>query len=323
MNFLLTGCAGFIGSNVGRILLDRGDNVFGVDDLNDAYDTRLKRWRLERLEAQRNFKFLRADVADFNQLSEAISPGSYDAVINLAARAGVRQSVENPHVYVQTNILGTLNLLELCKVRGIRKFVLASTSSVYGDGKRPFNESAAADRPLSPYAATKRAAEQLCYSFHYLTGIDVTVLRYFTVYGPAGRPDMSIFRFVRWICEGQPVQVYGDGNQERDFTFVDDIADGTVRALRPLGYSTINLGSDAPVSIREVIALIEKFTGKKAKTVHSPAHPSDVQATWADISAAGKLLEWRPQVDIAEGVRRTVDWYRENRALASSLEVPR
>lgn len=323
MNILLTGCAGFIGSNVARLLLERGDTVVGIDDLNDAYDTRLKTWRLDRLKSQPNFTFLRADVADSRRLIETVQPVAYDAVINLAARAGVRQSVENPHVYVQTNILGTLNLLELCRARGIRKFVLASTSSVYGDGERPFKESAKADRPLSPYAATKRAAEQMSYSYHYLAGIDVTVLRYFTVYGPAGRPDMSIFRFVRWVFEGQPVEIYGDGNQERDFTFVDDIADGTVRALRPLGYATINLGSDAPVSIREVIGLVEKFTGKRAKTVHTPAHPSDVKATWADIDAAGKLLEWRPKVDISEGVRRTVEWYRENRALASSLAVPR
>lgn len=322
MNILLTGCAGFIGSNVARVLLDRGDSVVGIDELNDAYDVRLKRWRLDRLTAMKNFRFENADISDRESMSAAIRGARFDAVINLAARAGVRQSVENPHVYVRTNISGTLNLLELTRSHDIGKFVLASTSSVYGDGPRPFKESATADRPLSPYAATKRAAEQMCYSFHHLFGIDVTVLRYFTVYGPAGRPDMSIFRFVRWISEGQDVQIYGDGNQERDFTFVDDIADGTVRALRPLGFSTINLGGDSPVSIREVIGLIEKFTGKKAKTIHSPAHPSDVQATWADISAAGNLLEWRPRTDISDGVRRTVEWYRENREFASGLAVP-
>ncbi|MFN7016620.1 MAG: NAD-dependent epimerase/dehydratase family protein, partial [Fimbriimonadales bacterium] len=233
-----------------------------------------------------------------------------------------RQSVENPWVYIATNMTGALNLLELCRLHGIHKYVLASTSSLYGNNERPFREDLPTDRPLSPYASSKKGAETLCYTYHHLYGLDITVLRYFTVYGPAGRPDMSIFRFIRWIAEGEPIQVFGDGLQERDFTYVDDIAQGTVAALKPLGYEIINLGGDRPVSLKWIIETIENLVGKKAIWHTAPMHPADVKATWADITKARTLLGWEPQVSLEEGLRRSVAWYLENRDWAREVKLP-
>jgi nucleoside-diphosphate-sugar epimerase len=305
----------------------------GVDNLNDAYDPRLKHWRLGRIEDHPNFTFHCDDIRDRESLRgpfEGMTVGSPwlrpeaqpegSAVINLAARAGVRQSVENPWVYFETNVTGTLNLLELCREFGVKKFVQASTSSLYGArNPRPFREDANTDGPLSPYAASKKAAEALCYTYHYLYGLDLSVLRYFTVYGPAGRPDMSLFRFVQWISEGRPVIVYGDGRQSRDFTYIDDIARGTIAALRTLGYEVINLGSDEPIEIMDAIRLVEERVGKKAAIEHRPRHPADVLATWADIGKAERLLNWRPQLPFGEGVARLVAWYQENREWAKDV----
>jgi len=320
---LLTGCAGFIGSNVGELLLQQGYRVIGVDDLNDAYDVRLKEWRLNRLQGQANFQFHRLDIADRNALSEVLdNAGPFDAVINLAARAGVRQSLEDPWVYYKTNVTGTLNLLELCKDNKVEKFVAASSSSVYGipsESGRPFREDQPTDHPLSPYAASKKATEGLCYSYHHLYGLDITMFRYFTVYGPAGRPDMSIFRFIKWIAEGEPLVLYGDGSQVRDFTYIDDIARGTILALKPVGYEIFNLGNDRPVSIRRLIELIEELLGKKAQIDQRPAHPADVPATWASIDKAKELLGWQPKVRLEQGVKLAVDWYLENRDWAKEI----
>ena len=325
--YLVTGCAGFIGAKVTERLLADGHTVVGVDNLNDAYDVRLKHWRLDQIRNHPRLAFHTLDIsarpalADlFRAQSAGASP--FDAVINLAARAGVRQSVQNPWVYVETNVTGTLNLLELCREYRAPKFVLASTSSLYGQNNPvPYQEDANTDQPLSPYAASKKAAEALCYTYHYLYGLDVTVLRYFTVYGPAGRPDMSLFRFVRWISEGQLVTVFGDGQQSRDFTFVDDIARGTIAGLRPLGFEVINLGSDRPVVLSEAIHLVEKLVGREAKVENQARHPADVLATWADIGKAGRLLGWTPQTSFEAGVAQLVDWYRANRAWASQIEV--
>jgi UDP-glucuronate 4-epimerase len=238
----------------------------------------------------------------------------FDGVINLAARAGVRPSIETPEVYLETNVAGTLHLLEACRRAGVPKFVLASSSSLYGESPDlPYRESANTDRPISPYAASKKAAELLAYTYHHLHGIDVTVFRYFTVYGPAGRPDMSPFRFVQWISEGRPLTLYGDGSQSRDFTYVDDIARGTVAGLKRLGYEAINLGSDKPIRILEAIHLIEAKTGRKADVVFRPRHPADVTATWADVTRAAALLGWKARVGIEEGLDALVAWYRENR----------
>lgn len=236
---LVTGCAGFIGAKVAEFLLADGHAVIGVDNLNDAYDTRLKRWRLARISQLPGFQYHHLDITDRQKLRalwESQGQTRFDAVINLAARAGVRQSVIDPYIYYQTNVNGTLNLLELCKTFGVKKLVLASTSSLYGNvNPLPYREDADTNHPLSSYAASKKGAEVLCYSYHYLHHLDITVLRYFTVYGPAGRPDMAPLRFVQWISEGRPLVMYGDGTQRRDFTYVDDIARATMgRCLCPV-----------------------------------------------------------------------------------------
>ena len=319
MTYLVTGAAGFIASKVCEFLLADGHEVMGIDDLNDAYDVRLKQWRLKHLQGKPHFRFHQLDICNQDQLRDLFSSG-FQAVINLAARAGVHQSVENPRVYLETNTTGTLNLLELCKEFEVKKFVLASTSSLYGSKNPvPFREDGDTDAPLSPYAASKKGAEALCHVYHYLYDIDITVLRYFTVYGPAGRPDMSLFRFVQWINEEHEVTVFGDGQQSRDFTYVDDIAGGTIKALRPLGYETINLGSDKPVVLMDAIHLIEQMVGKKASLDFRPRHPADVMSTWADISKAAQLLEWKPEYDFKRGLESLVRWYRANRAWAKEV----
>jgi UDP-glucuronate 4-epimerase len=374
--YLVTGCAGFIASKVTEMLLEAGHLVVGVDNLNDAYDPRLKQWRLAQLQPHANFRFHRLDITDrpaLEELFEAVADGReagelepeprpltpgpsprkrgegrpvadspsprkggegsmfadtqveqrpFSAVVNLAARAGVRPSVENPRVYYQANCDGTLNLLELCRRYGVRKFLLASTSSLYGaHNPVPFREDADTDRPLSPYAASKKAAETLAYTYHYLHGMDVSIPRYFTVYGPAGRPDMSIFRFIRRIAEGEPIVVFGDGSQSRDFTYVDDIARGTIAALEPLGYEVINLGGDQPTRLSAVIEQIAELVGRQPRIEYRPAHPADVPATWAEIGKARRLLGWSPQISVEEGLRRSVAWYQENRSTVLPLEL--
>jgi len=335
MNVLLTGCAGFIGGKVTEFLLKDGHTVVGVDSLNDAYDPRLKEWRLAQLRKRSGFEFHHLDISKRDGLHALFQQGSFDALINLAARAGVRSSVEDPWAYYETNVIGTLNLLELCRRYGVKKFILASTSSVYGSpntlssltphtsppASRPFREDQPTDCPLSPYAASKKAAETLCYTYHYLYGFDIIVLRYFTVYGPAGRPDMSVFRFIKWIAEGEPVIVYGDGTQKRDFTYVDDVAKGTVAALKPLGFEIINLGGDRPVPIQGVIQLLEDLLGRKAQINQQPRHPADVPATWADTAKARRLLGWKPEVALEEGLKRTAEWYLQNRQFARGVSL--
>jgi len=328
---LVTGCAGFIGSKITELLLERGDIVVGVDNLNNAYHPSLKEWRLAQLQKFPEFEYERRDITHFNAIKELFQQYDFDAVMNLAARAGVRASVENPWVYIETNITGTLNLLELCREFGVKKFLLASTSSIYGESEMPFSENKQTDFQLSPYAASKKGAESLAYTYHYLYGIDITIPRYFTVYGPAGRPDMSIFKFIHRIAEGLPIPVYGDGTQERDFTYIDDIARGSIAALKPflfsspfssgqVGFEVINLGSDRPVKLHHVIHLIEQYLGKKAKIEFQPRHPADVPATWADITKAKQLLGWRPLVSIEEGIQNTVAWYLENQELVRNVE---
>lgn len=331
---LVTGCCGFIGYKVSELLLKQGISVIGIDNMNDYYDPRLKEWRLEQLKTRRQkiedrkqkskegeFSFHQCDISDFNAIKTVFANYKIDAVINLAARAGVRASVEDPWAYLDTNLKGTLNLLECCKTHDTKKFVLASTSSVYGDNKKmPFSVSDNTDHPLAPYSATKKGAEAICYSYHYLYGIDTTVLRYFTVYGPAGRPDMSIFRFIKNIDIGKPIPVFGDGRQKRDFTYIDDIADGTIKGLKKVGYDTFNLGNDRPVELMYVINLIEEYLGKKAEIQWLPLHPADITATWADIGSSRKKLGWSPRTSIEDGVAKTVKWYIENREFVISLK---
>jgi len=312
MNVLLTGAAGFIGSKVSEMLLRENYEVIGIDNINNYYDIKLKLWRLDNLKKFNNFKFYKNDIEDFNFLKEIFQLHHPDAVINLAARAGVRYSLKNPFIYLSTNAAGTLNLLELCKEYNVPKFILASTSSLYAGQKMPFNEELPVNTPISPYAASKKAAESMAYTYHYLYGIDVTVLRYFTVYGPAGRPDMSIFRFIKWIMEGVPLEIYGDGNQERDFTYVDDIAKGTIKALKPAGYEIINLGNNHPHKLSEAIKLIEKYTEREAFFKYKKFHKADMKATWANIDKANKYLDWQPEIDLEEGIKRTVQWSKDN-----------
>jgi nucleoside-diphosphate-sugar epimerase len=290
--------------------------------MNDAYDVRLKEWRLGQLRERDGFTFRELDIEDRGALDTTFGGTAFDGVINLAARAGVRTSVENPWVYFSTNATGTLNLLDCCVRYDVPKFVLASTSSLYGsDNPRPYAETANTDRPLSPYAASKKAAEAIAYTYHYLNGLDVSVLRYFTVYGPAGRPDMSLFRFVQWISEGRSVTVFGDGRQERDFTYVEDVARGTIAALRPTGYEIINLGSDTPIVLADAIALVERCTGRQAMIENVPRHPADVEATWASIEKARQRLDWEPRTTFEQGVGNLVEWYNENRAWTREIET--
>ena len=309
---LVTGAAGFIGSKVSEMLLEKGRDVIGIDNLNDYYDIKLKLWRLNNLKKYNNFEFYKIDIENYKSLKSLFQKYHINAVINLAARAGVRYSLKNPFIYLSTNTGGALNLLELCRQYKIPKFILASTSSLYARQKMPFNENLPVNTPISPYAASKKAAETMAYTYHYLYGLDVTIVRYFTVYGPAGRPDMSIFRFIKWIIEGTPLEIYGDGNQERDFTYVDDIAKGTIKALKPLGCEIINLGNNHPHKLSKTIKLIEKYTGKKASFEYKEFHKSDIKATWADINKAEKLLNWQPQIDLEEGIKKTIEWTKRN-----------
>ncbi len=319
---LVTGAAGFIGARVAETLLAEGCRVVGLDNMNDAYDRRLKEWRLARLQALPGFSFLRVDIVDRQALARAWGDEPYAAVINLAARAGVRQSVKDPWAYVDTNVTGCLNVLDLCRQRGVPKFVLASTSSVYGAGAPlPTPETAPSDRPLQPYAATKKAAEHLAHSYHFLYGLDVTVVRYFTVYGPAGRPAMSMFRVCQWIHEGRPVRIHGDGSQSRGFTYVDDIARGTLLALRPLGFEIINLGGHETTTINHLVARMSDLIGQPARVEHHPAHAADMQANWANVEKAGRLLGWEPAVSLQDGLPRLVEWYRTERGWASQVET--
>jgi nucleoside-diphosphate-sugar epimerase len=318
---LLTGAAGFIGWETAKQLAEQGNRVIGVDNLNDYYDVKLKLYRLNDLQERTNFSFHKIDIEDRAAMEEVFKKNTIDAVINLAARAGVRYSMENPHVYMSTNALGTLNLLELMRKYGIKKFVLASTSSLYAGQEMPFSEHLPVNTPISPYAASKKAAEAISYSYHYLFGIDVSVLRYFTVYGPAGRPDMSPFRFIKWIDEGREVALYGNGSQTRDFTYVTDIAEGTVKALAPLGYEVINLGNSRPYSLNQVIGLMEDRLGMKARVKRLPPQKADMQATWADIGKAARVIDWKPKVSLEEGIKQTVDWHTANREWLKDLKI--
>jgi len=326
---LVTGCAGFIGWKVSERLLEENINVIGMDNINDYYDPRLKKWRLSTLKKNKNFSLKRLDISKYTPVRKVFSENKIDAVINLAARAGVRSSVEDPWVYLDTNVKGTLNLLESCKEFSVNKFVLASTSSLYGLNEMPFRETDRTDSPLAPYSATKKGAEVLCYSYHYLFGLDVTITRYFTVYGPAGRPDMSIFIFIKNIDNGIPITVFGDGKQQRDFSYIDDIADGTLKCLqlgiesyRPAGYEIFNFGSDNSVELMYVINLIEDALGKKAVMKFLPRHPADVFATWAYIEKSKEKLNWHPKTTIEEGIKKTVEWYIKNREFVNSLKSP-
>ena len=321
-NYFVTGAAGFIASRVTEVLIADGHSVVGVDNMNDAYDVRMKEYRLSKLQELPGFTFHKLDISE-KSIVEQFKDDKYDAVINLAARAGVRSSVENPWVYVESNTTGTLNMLELCRVTGTKKFLLASTSSIYGENPPyPTPETASSDRPLQPYAASKKGAEAMAHAYHYLHSIDVSVVRYFTVYGPAGRPDLALFRFTQWIAEGRPVQVYGDGEQSRGFTYLDDIAHGTIQALRPLGFEIINLGGHEVITINDLIILIEDVIGKKAVVEYGPAVQADMRSNWADVTKAGEMLGWEPVFTLRRGVEELYKWYLTERNWAKDVLTP-
>ncbi len=322
--YLVTGAAGFIARRVIQRLVADGHQVIGIDNLNDAYDVRIKYWRLAQLQQLPNFHFIQDDICRatlFDEISNA--HGEIKVVIHLAARAGVRQAGEIPQAYLETNANGTLNILEWCRRSGTRKIVQASTSSIYGaNPPLPTTEEADSSHPLQIYAASKKAAEVMAYTYHHLYGLDVTVVRFFTVYGPAGRPDMVIFRMIQWLAEGKPVTITGDGNQMRGFTYLDDIADGVLRAVKPVGYEIINLGGHETITIKELLGKLEERLKVKARIEYISRHPADVDANWAEVSKARRLLGWEPRVSLDEGLTNTVNWYLENRSWARDILTP-
>ena len=331
MNVLVTGTAGFIGSHVAQVLLARGDTVIGFDSLNDYYDVTLKQARLARFIDHPNYIHVQADLADRAAVERVFAVHKPQRVINLAAQAGVRYAAENPHVYVASNVTGFLHILEGCRHHGVQHLVYASTSSVYGaNTNMPFSEHGSAEHPLTLYAATKKANEQMAHSYAHLYGIPTTGLRFFTVYGPWGRPDMALFLFTKAILDGNPIRVFNHGKHKRSFTYVDDIVEGVVRALdRVPGkdpdwnsakpdpatsgvapYRLYNIGNEQPVELLRYIEVLEQCLGKKAEMELLPLQAGDVPDTEADVSDLIANVGYRPQVQVEEGVARFVDWYR-------------
>ena len=328
MKLLVTGAAGFIGAALSRVLVDRGDQVVGVDYLNAYYDVNLKKARLEGLTSSTRFLFQKLDISDPDQISDLFSSSDFDVVVNLAAQAGVRYSIENPSAYVDTNLVGFGNILEGCRHQGIDHLVYASSSSVYGSNtKLPFSETDNVDHPISLYAATKKANELMAHAYADLYALPTTGLRFFTVYGPWGRPDMALFKFTKGILDGKPIPVYNRGEMVRDFTYIDDIVEGVVRAIdrpppldsdpenkndsavRPTPYQIYNIGNGHPVPLMRYIQALEKALGKKAQLELLPMQPGDVRATEADVSRLVSDLGYRPQIDVETGITRFVEWY--------------
>ncbi len=312
MNILLTGGAGFIGSHVAERLLQRGDRVIIVDDLNDFYDPRIKEANVRAVLSFPEALFLRGDILDPMVLDRAFREQPLDLIVHLAARAGVRPSLRDPLLYEQVNVQGTLLLLEAARRHNIRRFVFASSSSVYGNVRDiPFREDARVDQPISPYAASKVAGEVYGYTYYHLYGISFTALRFFTVYGPRQRPDMAIHRFARRMVEGRPVPFYGDGSTRRDYTYIDDIVVGVLAAVdRDLGYEIINLGESRTTTLSELVGLLERSLGMKATLDCQPLPPGDMLVTCADLTKARRLLDYQPTVPIEEGMRRFIQWFR-------------
>jgi len=314
MQCLLTGGAGFIGSHLIERLLNESYIVCCLDNFNDYYDPTIKWKNLGAILQHPNFQLIQGDILDETLLEKISQQRHFDCIIHLAARAGVRASTLQTKLYQEVNIRGTLNLLEMAKQHQITKFILASSSSVYGNNKKvPFSESDPVDNPISPYAATKKACELIGYTYHALYNISVSCLRFFTVYGPRQRPDMAIHKFTKLIASGQKIPIYGDGTAKRDFTFISDIINGVVSSIeRCKGYNIYNLGESRVVPLMEVISLIEKYLAKQAKINWLPPQPGDVAITYAEITKAKNELDYQPQVDIEEGIRTFIDWFKEN-----------
>ena len=329
MKVLVTGAAGFIGFFVARRLLERGDEVVGLDNLNEYYDVNLKKARLAILEQVPGFSFIKLDLADRQGMERCFRESGFERVVHLAAQAGVRYSLVNPHAYIDSNLVGTFHVLEGCRAHGIGHLVYASTSSVYGANTRmPFSPHRAADHPISLYAATKKANEMMAHSYSILHGLPTTGLRFFTVYGPFGRPDMALFQFTRNILDGKPIDVYNYGNHRRDFTYVDDIAEGVVRALDRVAtpqpawnsddpdpacsrgpFRLYNIGNSQPVELMRYIEVLESCLGRKAEKKLLPMQLGDVPDTYADVEDLAKDVGYRPATSVETGVARFVDWY--------------
>jgi UDP-glucuronate 4-epimerase len=315
MAILLTGCAGFIGSHVTDRLLGSGVQVIGIDNKDSFYDPSIKQKNIEHNLQNPDFRFEHVDIRDSNALDVIFKDSAIDTVIHLAARAGVRPSIKDPLLYEDVNIKGTLNLLEMAKKHNIKNFIFGSTSSVYGANEKvPFNEGDNVDEAISPYAASKKACETFCYTYHHLYDIPVVCLRFFTVYGPRQRPEMAIHKFTRLIDEGREIEMYGDGTSKRDYTYIDDIVSGVVAATQiKQGYEIINLGNSNVVELRYLIHLIEKNLGKDARIQTLPDQPGDVPITYADISKAQALLNYAPTTNIEQGIEKFVQWYKGER----------
>lgn len=331
MKVLLTGCAGFIGLHVAQLLLQRGDEVIGIDNLNDYYDPRLKYARLAQLTPHPGFRFIEGDIADATTLNALFAQCQPQRVVNLAAQAGVRYSLQNPGAYLKSNLLGFGNILEACRQHEVEHLVYASSSSVYGaNTKLPFSVHDAVDHPVSLYAASKKANELMAHSYSHLFGLPTTGLRYFTVYGPWGRPDMSPWLFTSAILEGRSIDVFNHGQMQRDFTYIDDIAEGTVRVLDQVAkpdpayrneqpdpassdapYRVYNIGNHTPVALMDFIATIEQALGQVAKKNFLPMQPGDVVATCADVEALKQAVGFEPKTPLSQGIGHWVDWYRD------------
>ena len=331
MKLLVTGAAGFIGSATAQRLLDRGDEVCGLDNLNDYYDVSLKRDRLARLEAHRSFRFVHADLADVQAMASLFAAGQFERVVHLGAQAGVRHSLKEPQAYIQSNIVGTLNVLEGCRHNAVAHLVYASSSSVYGAGtKLPYSVHEPASHPVSLYAATKRANELMAHSYSSLFGLPTTGLRFFTVYGPWGRPDMALFLFARAILAGKPIEVFNRGHHKRDFTYIEDIVEGVVRVLDRIAqpdphwdsehpdpgssrapFRIYNIGSNRPIDLLRYIEVLETCLGRKVEKIMLPMQPGDVADTFADVRELIEDVGYKPSTPIEVGVRNFVDWYRD------------
>lgn len=317
-SILITGGAGFIGSHLVDRLMSEGDwRITVVDDLNDFYDPSIKRANIESHLSRPNFRLIEADIRDFYSLHEVFNEEKFDCIVHLAARAGVRPSLTEPRLYVETNINGTMNLLELAREHAIKQFVFGSSSSVYGENKKvPFSEHDPIFNPISPYAATKAAGELICHTYSHLHDMRIVCLRFFTVYGARQRPDLAIHKFAKLINAGKPIPVFGDGTTRRDYTYVDDIIQGVRAAIDydQSQYEVINLGESRTVQLRELISLIENELGKRAEIDRQPTQPGDVPQTYADISKARQLLNYNPQTQIEDGITKFVDWFKSQRS---------
>jgi len=318
---LITGVAGFIGFHTAKKLLEKGYQIIGIDNINNSYDIKLKEYRLSKLKLYQNFTFYKQDIANLKQLNKIFSLNKIEKIIHLAGKAGVRKSLEEPQEYITSNIVGTVNLLELSKDYIISSFINASSSSVYAENQIPFIENNCINKINSPYGVTKRTTELFTYTYHLNYKLNIINFRFFTVYGSIGRPDMSIFKFIKLIDNNEPIHIFGDGEQTRSFTFVDDIVNGIIKALELTGFETINLGNDKRYSLNYLIKAIEKGLNKKAKLIFEDKNSLDMLDTLPDIQKANKLINWKPKIDLNQGILETVNWHIENRDLVNKIKL--